>query len=217
MTVVKERSRTPRRWAALAVLPLLTAGGSPRRIEQIATPSVNVRAFAKLYGYVRFFHPSDEASRIDWDRFAFLGVDRVKDASSVDVLQERLEELLRPMRPAAPAGAESRANADSRPQSPHGSAPPLGPQGPREVVEYDIATFARRESGRFQATASCGVGPATLPQPPSPPPAAMTATAAAQRRGARINQPSHIGRLAGAYSEARRRAASSSNTVAAGS
>lgn len=92
MTVLTERSRAPRRWAVLAVLPLLTAGGRPRRVEQIAMPLVNVRAFAKLYGYVRFFHPSDEASSIDWDRFAILGVDRVTDASSVDVLQERLEE-----------------------------------------------------------------------------------------------------------------------------
>jgi hypothetical protein len=33
-----------------------------RIIEQL-------RAFAKLYGYVRFFHPSDEAAELDWDSF----------------------------------------------------------------------------------------------------------------------------------------------------
>jgi len=33
----------------------------------------NLRAFSKLYGYVRFFHPSDEAAAIDWERFAIYG------------------------------------------------------------------------------------------------------------------------------------------------
>ena len=28
--------------------------------------------FTKLYGYVRYFHPSDEASNIDWENFAGL-------------------------------------------------------------------------------------------------------------------------------------------------
>ena len=26
----------------------------------------NLRTFAKAYGYVKYFHPSDEASDIDW-------------------------------------------------------------------------------------------------------------------------------------------------------
>jgi hypothetical protein len=34
----------------------------------------NIRAFSKLYGYVRWFHPSDEAQQIDWDKFAIYGV-----------------------------------------------------------------------------------------------------------------------------------------------
>ncbi len=59
----------------------------------------NLRTFAKLYGYVRFFHPSDEASRIDWDRFAVLGARRVHDASSPQELQERLERLFLPIAP----------------------------------------------------------------------------------------------------------------------
>src|SRR2546422_8317921 len=33
-----------------------------RSAVQASTALVNVRAFAKLYGYVRFFHPSDAAS-----------------------------------------------------------------------------------------------------------------------------------------------------------
>ncbi len=59
----------------------------------------NLRAFAKLYGYVRFFHPSDEASEIDWDRFAILGSHKVKQAESPTELRAALESLFRPIAP----------------------------------------------------------------------------------------------------------------------
>jgi hypothetical protein len=35
-------------------------------------PVRNLEALARLYGYVRYFHPSDEAAGIDWDYFAML-------------------------------------------------------------------------------------------------------------------------------------------------
>ena len=59
----------------------------------------NLRAFAKLYGYVRFFHPSDEAARIDWDRFAIYGVEKVKNVSSSRQLKAVLEKLFLPLAP----------------------------------------------------------------------------------------------------------------------
>ena len=59
----------------------------------------NLRAFAKLYGYVRYFHPSDEASRIDWDRFVIYGAEKVKNAASDKELKSILEELFYPIAP----------------------------------------------------------------------------------------------------------------------
>ncbi len=59
----------------------------------------NLRAFAKLYGYVKYFHPSDEASRVDWDTFAIYGAKRVKDARDSDELTSVLEELFLPIAP----------------------------------------------------------------------------------------------------------------------
>ena len=35
---------------------------------------INLHAFARLYGLVRFFHPSDEAADADWDQLALAGV-----------------------------------------------------------------------------------------------------------------------------------------------
>jgi C-terminal processing protease CtpA/Prc len=60
----------------------------------------NLTAFARLYGYVRFFHPSDQAALTDWENFAIDGVRAVEDASSVSDLQTRLGKLFLPVAPA---------------------------------------------------------------------------------------------------------------------
>jgi C-terminal processing protease CtpA/Prc len=61
----------------------------PARDEQIK----NLRAFAKLYGYVRYFHPSDAAANTDWDAFAIHGVRQVKGAADRAELRSKLESL----------------------------------------------------------------------------------------------------------------------------
>ena len=83
--------------ALLAMLALAgsAAGAKPTTDETIR----NLRAFAKLYGCVRFFHPSDEASSIDWDRFAVLGAGRVKDCASGKELEKALTQLFLPLAP----------------------------------------------------------------------------------------------------------------------
>lgn len=59
----------------------------------------NIEAFAKLYGYVRYFHPSDEVEELDWNRFAIYGVNKVKEASSEKELKSILEYLILPIAP----------------------------------------------------------------------------------------------------------------------
>ena len=59
----------------------------------------NLRAFAKLYGYVKYFHPSDEASAIDWDKFAIYGVKKVKSAKDRGELRATLEDIFQPIGP----------------------------------------------------------------------------------------------------------------------
>lgn len=60
---------------------------------------LNLRAFTKLYGYVRYFHPSDEAMRLPWDKFAMYGVEKVKNARNSSELLVRLQELFLPIAP----------------------------------------------------------------------------------------------------------------------
>ena len=59
----------------------------------------NLETFARLYGYVRWFHPSDEAQIIDWEKFAILGVQKVENIKSVRELRDTLYNLFSPIVP----------------------------------------------------------------------------------------------------------------------
>jgi hypothetical protein len=60
---------------------------------------VNLVAFGRLLGYVRHFHPSDEATRIDWGAFAIAGIQEVEGARTAQDLRDRLERLFQPIAP----------------------------------------------------------------------------------------------------------------------
>ncbi len=68
-------------------------------LDDVAQQVENLRAFARLYGYVRWFHPSDEASEVDWTAMAILGAGMVRDASSPEALQDALTRLFAPVAP----------------------------------------------------------------------------------------------------------------------
>lgn len=55
--------------------------------------------FAKLYGTVRYFHPSDEASAIDWKAFALLGVKEIKEAKTLKEFENKIMGLFSPVAP----------------------------------------------------------------------------------------------------------------------
>jgi C-terminal processing protease CtpA/Prc len=68
-----------------------------------------LRTFAKMYGYVRFFHPSDEAASIDWDRFAILGAIRVREVGPMGDFPQAMNDLFMPIAPTVrifPTGSE---------------------------------------------------------------------------------------------------------------
>ena len=66
--------------------------------QSVANPKVqNIETFARLYGYARWFHPSDEAQEIDWDKFAVLGVQKVENVKSAEELRDTLFRLFSPI------------------------------------------------------------------------------------------------------------------------
>jgi hypothetical protein len=66
---------------------------------QAQKPTDNVAAFARLYGVVRYFYPSDAAASLDWNRFAVHGVKQVRVAQDARRLETTLRELVRPLGP----------------------------------------------------------------------------------------------------------------------
>lgn len=59
----------------------------------------HLEAFAKAYGYVRYFHPSDEAASADWDGIAVEGVSRVVVAKDSGELRDVLTQIFAPVAP----------------------------------------------------------------------------------------------------------------------
>jgi hypothetical protein len=74
----------------------------------------NVVAFSRLLGYVRYFHPSDQAARADWDTLAIESVSAVEAANSPAALAHLLEECFRAVAPTVRVFT--------------GTAPPLSPE-----------------------------------------------------------------------------------------
>ncbi|MEL6562572.1 MAG: hypothetical protein AAFQ94_30665, partial [Bacteroidota bacterium] len=57
-----------------------------------------IKAFNKLYGYVKYFHPSDEAAALDWDAFAIYGVQEILNNPDKK-LDDLLNQLFLPVAP----------------------------------------------------------------------------------------------------------------------
>jgi beta-lactamase regulating signal transducer with metallopeptidase domain/C-terminal processing protease CtpA/Prc len=82
------------------VAAVTSASGTPANGPAEPNEKIqNLRAFAKLYGYVRYFHPSDAAAEVDWQPFAVHGVRQVTDAGSRTELRSTLDGLFTPIAP----------------------------------------------------------------------------------------------------------------------
>lgn len=92
----------------IGIINILQESGSTNNKEVISetvqSPSPeqqveNIKAFTRIYGYVRYFHPSDEAEQIDWMKFAMYGTDYVLQAKDNNELKGKLEKLFLPIAP----------------------------------------------------------------------------------------------------------------------
>lgn len=81
---------------AMAALMLALASGLAAPAP--ATPeTARLAAWARLYGVLRWFHPTDAAQAMDWDRLAVEGVKAVRAAGSGPELERTLRELAAPV------------------------------------------------------------------------------------------------------------------------
>ena len=56
-------------------------------------------AFAKVFGYVKYFHPSDESVQIDWDKFAIYGISQIENCKTEEEVIKTMDNLFKPIAP----------------------------------------------------------------------------------------------------------------------
>jgi hypothetical protein len=79
----------------LFLIALLVASGCVRKKQKVN----NLTAFAKSYGYVKYFHPSDDAAILDWDKFASYGAKEIEKCRTSKEVTETLNKLFSPFAP----------------------------------------------------------------------------------------------------------------------
>lgn len=120
-------------WTAIACAQA-PAPPSPVNADEPARPLDvrgldNLAAFTRLLGYVRFFHPSDQAAAADWEKLALAGVQVAEKPRSPAELARALEDFFRPVAPTVRVFP----TASRRPELPAALKPAAGAPFPRVV------------------------------------------------------------------------------------
>jgi C-terminal processing protease CtpA/Prc len=121
---------------AVCLMSLPAAAAEPEEPRALAgRGGENLEAFARLLGYVRHFHPSDEVAAVgDWDRRAIEGIRAAEPAADPADLARRLEAWARPF------GATIRVYRSDQPASlPDALA--AAPKGDAFVVTWEHQGF----------------------------------------------------------------------------
>ena len=137
----------------------------------------NLVAFTRLLGYVRYFHPSDQAAATNWEQFAIEGVRAVEGAKDPDALARVLERLFLPIAPSvrifvigkAPAGVSKGATEPAPPaekganspkvlawrhigvglgRSPVYTSKRVDPRAPQPLIGQKLPELARPDSSK---------------------------------------------------------------------
>ena len=79
----------------LILIPFLANCSNEKNIhnQQIR----NLVAFSKSYGYIRYFHPLNDSSKINWDNFLLVGIPKIVSCKNKDELRDSLTKLFRPI------------------------------------------------------------------------------------------------------------------------
>ncbi|MEO1486493.1 MAG: S41 family peptidase [Bacteroidota bacterium] len=91
------RSRT--KFLSLVLFLVLVSYSSESKTLDTQRKIKNLKTFARVYGCVKYFHPSDEASKIDWKKFASYGASKVIDCKTDAELLDELKQLFGPIAP----------------------------------------------------------------------------------------------------------------------
>jgi len=96
-------------------LVIASLTGSTQTQQQIR----NLTTFSKLYGYVQYFHPSDEASKIEWQSFAIYGSQKMLQVKDDHELISTLNEIFLPIAPTVKISSKENLKFDVSDITPH--------------------------------------------------------------------------------------------------
>ena len=109
------------------VLVLVFLSCTEKSINKESAQKVeNLKTFAKVYGYVKYFHPSDGAAEIDWNSFAIHGAKIVEKCESRNELINALDTLFKPIAPSITFSTTKSNKFDLKtitPENPQGFKP----------------------------------------------------------------------------------------------
>ena len=129
----------------------------------------NLIAFTRLLGYVRHFHPSDQAAATDWDTFTVGALKDVEAATDAPDLARRLESVFKPLAPTVLVFVTG-----AKPQLPAALTPPDNSSSVH-VVSWKHKGFGQKnsrsdlyQSERVTSQAPSGNVPDNSPDPRKP-------------------------------------------------
>jgi len=82
------------------ILLVLPVYAQPHSTLEKPRKAQNIASFARLYGYVRYFYPGDEAAKLDWDKFEMYAIPKVEQARDAVALKGVLDSMFLPIAPA---------------------------------------------------------------------------------------------------------------------
>lgn len=126
----------------------------------------NLTAFARLFGYIRHFHPSDQAAAAQWDVVAVDGVRAIESAATAVDLATKLRAIFTPLAPTV------QIYVTGQPPPPH-PLPPVRDRQDVQVVFWRHTGFGQKESqiyhsDRIHKDAPRGNVPAGIHDPRRP-------------------------------------------------
>ncbi|MRX63696.1 S41 family peptidase [Maribacter luteus] len=96
---------------ATTILIILFISCSPKSdLPDNSQKIENLKTFSKIYGYIKYFHPSDEAFGLDWDKFSIYAANKVLKCETNEAFVNTIYSLFSPI---APSIRFSNSNGDT--------------------------------------------------------------------------------------------------------
>lgn len=83
----------------ITLLLLITYCSSKQYISDNRQNIEYLERFAQVYGYIKYFHPSDEVVKLDWDKFTIYATDKILDCKTNKEFEKAILDLFLPIAP----------------------------------------------------------------------------------------------------------------------